>query len=202
MTTPRNVEPIDTVGAIARCRYIVLRRAGEILGDEPEATLAARADALTSVSALLMTSLEELKVAEEELRLQNAMLEAQRAEVDQRVRHYRQMFLHSPAPAFVTDIYGSIQEVNIAAANLFRREARFLERKPLAAMLGADFREEFRRQLSRVTAAEDVRDWRLVIKRVGDVPLEANASVKLVPDIGATGAGLLYWQLSVRDCTN
>src|SRR4051812_23288373 len=107
MTTPRQVEPIDTVGAIARCRYIVLRRASEILGEEPATTIETRPDALTNVSALLMTSLEELKVAEEELRLQNAMLEAQRAEVDQRVRHYRQMFLHSPAPAFVTDIYGS-----------------------------------------------------------------------------------------------
>jgi len=202
MTTPRQVEPIDTVGAIARCRYIVLRRASEILGEEPATTIETRPDALTNVSALLMTSLEELKVAEEELRLQNAMLEAQRAEVDQRVRHYRQMFLHSPAPAFVTDIYGSIQEVNIAAANLFRREARFLERKPLAAMLGTDFREEFRRQLSRVAAAEQVRNWRLVIKRVGDVPLEAEASVKLVPEIGATGAGLLYWQLSVPNGSN
>jgi len=201
MTTHANVDPIDTVGAIARCRYIVLKRAGEILNDEVGEPLASRADALPNVSALLMTSLEELKIAEEELRLQNAMLEQQRAAVDDRVRHYRQLFLHSPSPSFVTDIYGSIQEVNLAAANLFRRQAQYLERKPLAALLGPDFRDEFRRQLTRVTA-EGVRDWRLLIKRVGDVPIEAHATVRLVPGIGATGAGLLYWMLSVPERPN
>jgi PAS domain S-box-containing protein len=201
MTNPSEVgsmETVETIGAIARCRYFVLKRADEILRGEPGTPVVNRADALPDVSALLMTSLEELKVAEEELRLQNAMLESQRAAVDERVRHYRQLFLHTPAPVFVSDIYGTIQEVNLATARLFRREARHLERKPLAVLLSSEFREEFRRQLPRVTT-DGVRDWRLIVKRVGDLPLEVHANVQLVPDLGATRSGLLYWMLTVQE---
>lgn len=199
MTTPHDLEPMETIGAIARARYVVLKRAEEILGDQPGNPTVERADAVPNLSGLLMTSLEALKLAEEELRLQNSALETHRASADDRVRHYRQLFLYSPAPAFVTDIYGTIREVNRAGARLFRREARQLERKPLVDLLAPEHREEFRRQLPRATAGDSVRDWRLVIKRMGDVPLEAHATVQLVPEIGPTGSGVLYWMLSVAD---
>jgi len=198
MTAHSDIEPMEMIGAIARCRYLVLKKADEILRDQSDFATQAQADALPSVSALLMTSLEELKVAEEELRVQNAALEAQRATVDERVRHYRQLFLYSPAPTFVTDVYGTIQEANLAAANLFRREARYLERKPLVTLLAPEQREEFRRQLPRVTV-DGVRDWRLVVRRVGDLPIEAHATVRLVPEIGATNSGVLYWMLTVPE---
>src|SRR5437868_341739 len=109
MTTPLGIEPMETIGAIARCRYIVLKRADEILRDQSGVPVTERADALPGVSALLMTSLEELKVAEEELRVQNSVLEAQRATVDDRVRHYRQLFMYAPCPTLITDIYATIQ---------------------------------------------------------------------------------------------
>jgi len=190
---------METIGAIARARYVVLKRADELLRDEPGIPFVEHADTLPNVSALLMTSLEELKVAEEELRLQNSMLEAQRAAVNARVQHYRDLFMYSPAAAFITDVYATIQEANVAAAELFRREARHLERKPFATMLAPEFRDEFRRQLARVRAGDGVRDWRLVIRRVGDVPLEVSATVQLVPGLGATGSGLLYWMLKVLE---
>ena len=96
MSTPAEVLPLDAVGAIARCRYFVLQRADELLRDQSSISAVEQADTLPGVSALLMTSLEELKVAEEELRVQNSMLESQRATVDQRIRHYRQLFLFAP----------------------------------------------------------------------------------------------------------
>jgi len=197
MAIPSDAFPTDTVEAIARCRYTVLRRADEILRDEPGIPVVQRADALPGVSALLVTSLEELKVAEEELRVQNNALEAQRAAVDERVRHYRQLFLFSPAPTFVTDLYGTIQEANLAAAELFRREASHLDGKPLVTLLASEYREEFRRQLTRMPAGDGIRDWRLVVKRMGDLPLRVHAMVRLVPGIGHTGSGVLYWMLTV-----
>jgi PAS domain S-box-containing protein len=190
----------DTIGAIARCRYLVLKRADELLGAVPDA-VDAHEDRLPGVSGLLMTSLEALKVAEEELRVQNSVLEAQRASVDERVRHYRQLFLHLPSPAFITDVYATIREVNLAAATLFRRELENLERKPLASLLAAEYREQFRAQLARAMAGIEIRDWRLVLKRVGDVPVEAHATVSLVPEVGPTKSGLLYWLLSVKPTT-
>jgi PAS domain S-box-containing protein len=197
MTTPSEVLPVDTVGAIARCRYMVLKRADEILNEQPGIPVTEQPDAIPNLSALLMISLEELKVAEEQLRVQNATLETQRVAINHKVRHYRQLFLYSPAPAFVTDVYGTIQEANIAAATLFRREAPYMEGKPLVTLLAPEHREEFRRQLPRMNDGEGVRDWRLVIKRMGDVPLETRAMVQLVPGIGQTGSGVLYWMLTV-----
>ena len=187
-------QPVDTIGAIARCRYLVLKRADELLGEMPEA-VDDRANRLPSVSGLLMTSLEELKVAEEELRTQNAVLESQRAAVDERLRYYRQLFLYLPTPAFITDVYATIREANLAAASLFRREAAHLERKPLATLLANEYREEFRRQLGRAATGDGVRDWRLVVKRVGDVPIEVHATVARIPGVGPTETGLMYWLL-------
>ena len=197
MTIPAVEQPVDATEAIARCRYLMLKRADELLGEMPE-TADDRANRLPGISGLLMTSLEELKVAEEELRLQNTVLESQRAAVDERLRHYRQLFLYLPTPAFITDAYATIREANLAAASLFRREAAHLERKPLATLLANEYREEFRRQLGRATAGDGVRDWRLVVKRVGDVPVEVHATVARIPGAGPTETGLMYWLLTPR----
>jgi PAS domain S-box-containing protein len=199
MTMSSEVETVDTIGAIAKCRYLVLKRADQLLGETPNPAEAV--DRLPGVSGLLMTSLEELKVAEEELRLQNSVLEAQRAAVDERVRHYRQLFLHLPLPAFITDNYATIREVNLAASTLFRREAKHLERKPVSSLLVDEYRNEFRSQLSRAMSSEGVNDWRLVVKRVGDLPIEAHATVSRIPDLGPTHSGLLYWVLAVPQKT-
>jgi PAS domain S-box-containing protein len=189
----------DMVSALAECRHTVLRRATNLL-TPANIPFTEQFDALPSVSALLMTSLEELKVAEEELRQQNERLLQQRAAVDSRLDHYRRLFLHAPAAAFVTDTFGNIHEANLAAAALFRREANHLDGKPIQALLPSETREAFRRQLARLSVENaDVRDWRLVFQRVGDVPIPVNATVHFVPGLGRTGAGALYWMLRVAD---
>jgi len=186
----------DTVTALSRCRLTVMERATAMMQPQAAIPFAEQFDALPKVSAMLMTTLEELKVAEEELRRQNDLLLAQRAATDEVARHYRQLFLHGPLPAFVTDSYATIQEANIAAARVFRREAEHLHGKPLSAMMPAEHRESFRRQLS-LMPADGVRDWRLVLHRVGDLPVSVNAAVQLVPGVGRARNGLLCWVLRV-----
>lgn len=147
---------------------------------------------------MLTTSLDALKVAEDELRGQNEKLLAQRAATDEQTRYYRRLFQHAPAPAFVTDFYGTIQDSILAAAKLFRGEANHLERKPLAALLPPDRRESFRKQLALIANTVDgVRDWPLLMQRLGDVPVLVHAAVEVVPEVGATKSGLLYWMLHV-----
>ena len=85
-----NLDGNDTLEALVHCRRSVLQRATTLLEGPADIPFVERFDAIPSLSALLTTSLEELKVAEEELRVQNSVLEAQRATVDDRVRHYRQ----------------------------------------------------------------------------------------------------------------
>jgi PAS domain-containing protein len=192
-----NLDGNDTLEALVHCRRTVLLRATTLLDGPADIPFVERFDAIPSLSALLMTSLEELKVAEEELREQNERLLEQRSAIEEHTRYYRQLFLHAPTPAFVTDFYGTIQESNLAAAKLFRREANHLERKPLAALLAPDRREAFRRQLKLITNTDGVRDWALTMLRVGDVPVAVHAAVEVVPNIGATKSGMLYWMLHV-----
>lgn len=184
-----------TIDALARCRQTVLARAALVLDEDTLQAAPDRLEKLQDVVALLMTSLEELKVAEEELREQNDRLTAQRASVNERLRHYHLLFLHSPVPSIVTDLYASIQELNYAAAALFKREARHLERKPLATLIAPESRDVFRRQLLHFPLDETTREWPLVLRRSGDVPITVRAMVCRVPDIGPTGSGMLYWQL-------
>jgi PAS domain-containing protein len=193
-----HLDGTDTLEALTHCRRTVLLRATTLLDGPGDIPLVERFDAIPSLSALLMTSLEELKVAEEELREQNERLIAQRWATESQTRYYRQLFLHAPTPAFVTDFYGTIQESNLAAAKLFRREANHLERKPLAALLAPDRRDAFRRQLKLITDTVDgVSDWALTMQRVGDVPVTVRAAVEVVPNVGATNSGMLYWMLHV-----
>jgi PAS domain S-box-containing protein len=198
MTMTNHLDGTDTLEALVHCRRTVLLRATTLLDGREDIPFVERFDAIPTLSALLMTSLEELKVAEEELREQNERLLAQRSATEAQTRYYRQLFLHAPTPAFVTDFYGTIHETNLAAAKLFRREAEHLERKPLAALLAPERREAFRRQLRLMTETVDgVRDWALTMQRVGDVPVTVRAEVEVVPNVGATNSGLLYWMLHV-----
>jgi PAS domain S-box-containing protein len=185
----------DIVMSLSRGRYAVMARANALLTNPESSTEGvARAD-VQAVSGLLMTALEELKVAEEELRIQNATLEAQRAGVDERARHYRQLFLDAPVAGLLTDIYGTIIEANAEAAAMLRRETRHLARKPIAALVPMDTRDIFRQQFARMSPGEGVQDWQFIITRGGHVPLQVHATVKLIPGIGPTRSGLLYWAL-------
>jgi len=199
MTTQVRSDVNEMVTVLARCRYGMLERANALLNDPAPQPQDESSEPLPGVASLLMTALEELKVAEEELRAQNARLEAQRADVDQRVRYLQQLFLYTPAPAIITDVYASIREVNRAAARLLRRDAKFIDGKPIAALMPATRREEFRRQLERAVVAGEVRDWRIVLNRTGDLPVDLHAQVSLVPGVGETGRGMLYWLLRAAD---
>lgn len=202
MATQVRSDSGEVVTVLARCRYGMLERANTLLSTPETQPELDRSAALPGVVSLLMTALEELKVAEEELRAQNSRLEEQRADVDERVRYLRQLFLYTPAPAIVTDVYASIRDVNLAAARLLRRDAKFLDRKPIASLMPANRREEFRKQLSRVAVADDVLDWHITLNRTGDLPVDVHAHVSLVPDVGATGRGMLFWLLRPTDTSN
>jgi PAS domain-containing protein len=197
----QEAEATTTVSAFARYRQTVLTRAGQILDPAHATPLADRPDVLPAVTGLLMTSLEELKVAEEEMREQNDMLIANRSEQDVRLRHYRDLFLHSPVPSFITDARATILEVNLAAAALFRREARHLEHKPLAALLPQDVRGEFRMQVDRVTPEARLTDWRLTLNRTGDTPVNVRAAVSAMPRGTESRSTVLYWALYVESST-
>jgi PAS domain S-box-containing protein len=188
-----------TIAALARYRQNVLLQASTLFRGRGGIPFAENFDALPNVSSLLLSALEELKVAEEELRAQNNMLLEQRSAVESRLQRYYELFQHSPAPAFITDVHGAIQEANLAALSLFRREAKHLEHKPIQALVAVSSRDEFRRQLARLQTEMGVTDWRICFNRTGDAPVTVSAAVSFVPGIGRTAAGGLYWMLRVAE---
>jgi PAS domain-containing protein len=183
----------QTLEAIARYRFTMMRRMSQILDDGDGRAPQVPGPVEPSLPGLLVSSIEELKVAEEELRSQNATLIAQRARIDERTRHYRELFLQSPAPTLITDLFGTIFEANFAAGELFRRSPDFLVRKPIAAMVPTENRDAFRRQFGNLSPASGPRNWHFTISRVGDVPVDVCATVQLVTGLGPTASGVLCW---------
>lgn len=183
----------ETLEALARYRYTVTRHVAEMLSEDESVDAGHDAGDHQNFPGLLASTLEALRVAEEELRAQNATLVAQRAKVDEQTRHYRELFLQLPAPTFVTDVFGTIIEANLAAERLFRRSPDHLVRTPVAAMVPTDRRDSFRRQFAHLSPSEGARDWHFAIARTGDVPLEVCATVQLVSGLGPTSSGVLYW---------
>ncbi len=73
----------------------------------------------------LNTTMEELRVAEEEMRQQNeALAEAYDIVAKWRL-HYEELFELAPEAYLVTDMEGMIQEANQAAADLLGLTKRF-----------------------------------------------------------------------------
>src|SRR4051812_31500480 len=120
MTT--NAQPTrDAVVEIAASRRKMLQHASALFSDGTSVPFVEQYDALPKVSGLLVGSLEELKVAEEELITQNHALVEQREALERQVHRYRQLFEHAPFALVVTDIYGTVQEINHAGTALLKR---------------------------------------------------------------------------------
>jgi PAS domain S-box-containing protein len=147
-------------------------------------------DAVPQLSALLSSSLEELRVAEEELVQQNDELVSGRAELERQLRHYRALFDLAPVALLYSDAQGVIREANRAAAALVDREARHLARKPLASLVPRTRRAAFREGLSRLRLTGGAAVWRFALTR-GTASIEVSAAVQLVSDT-TLGTALLW----------
>lgn len=185
--------PTTTLDALVRCRQVVMTRTNDVLTASALSSPRQDGDSVQALTGLLMTSLEELKVAEEELRGKNTALAELKAAGDRKVHHYRQLFMHIPAPALLTDTHATILESNLAAEHLLRRDAGHLERKPLAALLHPNSRIDFRARLERLVASEDSRRVCLTLNRYGNTPIDVDATVSIVPDVGPTCSSALFW---------
>jgi PAS domain S-box-containing protein len=142
----------------------------------------------------LIAALEELGVAEEEMRAQHeALVEAHRLlEIE---RHkYQALFDAAPDPFVVTDVTGAILQVNDAAAQLLGLQGDMLRNKPLVSFVEPEGRRGFRGHFSTLVAEGHLHKWVMEIKgRHGrNVPVEA--SVASLPS-GDSRKTLFCWVL-------
>jgi len=175
-------------------RRQVVSRAVRVLDMDVEVPIEAQSETLRETVALLSVSLEELKVAEEELVQQNEELVLTRDAVESSTRHFRRLFEEAPLPYVVTDLVGMIRHANHEAAVLFKRPAELLEGKPLLNFVPLDRRSTFRDAINRLQLVEAARDWRVTLLRHGDGPIPVTIDVRLAAGNHA-GEELICWIL-------
>ena len=187
------------ITAFAQQRQTLLKHTGDLLCSEAAPVRQHDGQREAKLSAILVTSLEELKVAEEELVERTEALADLRDELEQRVRGAHQLFDLAPACLLVTDIYGTVLNANRACQQLFKQDLASLERRPLARFIPLDERRNFRDALSRVVTNDGVSEWRLSLVRPTAGPLTVTAMVCLVKGVAAGGQQRLFWSIRNLD---
>ena len=191
----------DLITTFAQQRQVLLKHTADLLCvDSLGVRQAAEREA--KLSAILVSSLEELKVAEEELLERTEALADQRDEQEQRVRTMRQLFDLAPACLLVTDYYGNILDVNRACQLMLKRSPASLERQPLARFIPTDDRRSFRDGLTRLVETDGVSDWRLQLIPPTDAPLSVAAAVQVVRNGDSPSGILLFWSFRVLQTTD
>jgi PAS domain-containing protein len=181
--------PSEFITTFSRQRQQLLVRAGEVL---PAETPSDGDGQTLSATQCLVTSLEELKVAEEEMLNQQFELMANRAEAERKITYWHTLFDLAPAPLMLTTSDGMIRAANQALATLLTRDVFYLEGKPFVALVGSEMRADFRPQLKRVIDVGGVTSWRLTVERKTRGPIDVVATIQLVPS-ALTGTMALYW---------
>ncbi len=194
MSPRRRATDDAAISRLVDQRREVLHRAVNVLDTDREVPIDVEPETLRETTALLTISLEELKVAEEELLQQNEELVVTREAIESTSRHLRRLFDDAPLPYVVTDVCGIIREANHAAAVLFKRPAELLERKPLLAFVPLDRRGSFRDAINRLRIVDAAHDWRAKLLRHGDAPIEVAIDVR-VSQGPHDGEDLICWVL-------
>src|SRR5437016_7030416 len=129
----------------------------------------------------IVTTMEELEVAAEELRGQNDELASARLAVEAQCERYRDLFHDAPNGFVVTDAGGVIREANRCAAQLLHVSAERLIGKPLSLFVAAEDRRPFRTLLADLGQDQGVRHTSLHLH-----PRDGS-TVRMVMDVSAHG---------------
>jgi PAS domain S-box-containing protein len=143
-------------------------------------------------SDLLAMTIEELQVAEEELRTQSEELIAARYAAEVETQRLRALFDLAPAAYLVTDANCRIREANRAAATLLQRPQERLVGKPLTAFISLGERQTFRAALAGLLQGRPLHQWPVRMRPAAGPPLDVALSARVIHADGGT-VQELYW---------
>jgi PAS domain S-box-containing protein len=153
---------------------------------------------LTEVFDELQAVLEQLAVAEEDLRQQNEELVQTRMAVEAERQRYQDLFDFAPDGYLLTDASGTIIEANRAVATLFNISQKFLVGKPLITFVGLKEHQDFISQLLQLQQLDRLQEWELCLQRRQGESFEAALTVGAVSD---RSGKLVALRWLVRDIT-
>jgi PAS domain S-box-containing protein len=182
----------DFVASLAMQRQRLLHHAGPIL--DSAQLPAGDPVVVTRLSQTLLTSLELLKLAEEQLVETRRVQATMEASLQRRLAHVGTLFDRAPVPLLLTTSDSTIREVNRAAASLLGRDSYSLAGEQLMRMVPREQQAMFRDQLGLALEMKEVVAWsfRLDLKR--SLPVVVTARLEVIED-PAIGARAIYWNL-------
>ena len=182
----------DFVASFAMQRQRLVYHAGTVLS--PDGPLDAKPEVVSKLSQMLVTALEVLKVAEEELIDERRMNATRRAADERRIAHQQVLFDLAPTALVLTTSDTTLRECNRKACALLGVDQRKLEGKQLIEMVPKAQQPAFREQLAHAITVRSVVAWSFTLKLARGLPVVVSASVELVDD-PAIGARALFWHV-------
>jgi PAS domain S-box-containing protein len=143
---------------------------------------------LAEALAELGTTLEELRVTEEHLRADEALVGTIQSDRER----YRALFEEAPVAYLVTDRDGLVRQANPRASALLKMDRHWLLGKPLASFVLLEDRKAFRQGLLR--ARSPAGEWDLRLQPRLGAPVRVRAMVGTMPDPEAASL-VLTWLL-------
>jgi PAS domain S-box-containing protein len=153
--------------------------------------------------ATLQNTIEELRVAEEELRQQNKELVITRELAEQDRQRYQDLFDFAPDGYVVTDANGVIQEANRAISTLTALDSRYLVNTPLEVYISVPDRPAFRNLLYELNQQPGVQKLRtdelnLQHSRGNPIPVAITGAVILNSQADIVGVRWLIQDITKR----
>lgn len=147
---------------------------------------ATRLDVFEQSFSELTEAVEELQVAEEELRQQADELQTANLALEVEQHRYQDLFNFAPDGYLVTTTTGTIIEASRAAADLLHVAPEFLIGKPLTALIPLTERPAFRSHLTDVLHTKlsfnHVWSWEVLLQPRDEAPVECDLRVGAVRD--------------------
>lgn len=125
----------------------------------------------------LLATIEELRLADEELRIQSGALADSRDALDQERIRFRELFDFAPDAYLITDLYGTIREANVAASRLLGVDPKSLVGKPLPSFFEDSARKQFPHQLDQLSDRSRLDDWEMWVHPRHGAKTAVSASV-------------------------
>jgi PAS domain S-box-containing protein len=128
----------------------------------------------------LQTSVEELRIAEEQLLQQNDELVSAHLAVEAERQRFEDLYRFAPDAYLITDEYGKVLDANVSATAIFGVQPNYLVGKPLATFLEPASRAGFRQLLLDIGARREVSHLELRMHRRDRVTFDAAITVMAV----------------------
>lgn len=155
-------------------------------------------EVLNSALEELRNAAEELSVMHEDLLEQNEAILAARQVAEAEHARYRDLFNFAPLAYITTDIWGKIQEANIAASRLLNVPQKFLLDKTLTAFIDVDAHGTFSSHLVAAAEGKAIVEWEVP---VGPRNRQLRRTSITIAPVNVPGAKINSLRWLIRDIT-